>query len=283
MGGLGNQMFQFACGRALAHRHSVELKLDHSFLENRKHQEGFTYRNYELNAFGINLRINDIELKKVQIMRYISKILTMQHYYKYVEEKDPYRANIIFPNYPKLYLSGYFQSEKYFAEISEIIQRDFTFIKPQSEYQNLINYIGEIENPISVLIRRDDFIKLKGDFLLKMEYYKRAIDIIKSEVRNPHFLIFTIGDTKWVKEHFKVDADFEIVENENPDLRGFEKMRLISLCKHNIIANSSFGWWGAWLNKNNEKIVVVPKKWLNDEIMDKKIMENRIPDKWIKL
>lgn len=283
MGGLGNQMFQYACGRALAIKHGVELKLDHSFLEDRKRGDKFTYRDYELNAFGIDRKASQEELNKIKFMSKLANVFGVPWGYKVIEENNPYEATTKFPNYSNLYLSGYFQSEAYFLTIEQTVRDDFTFVQPKNEYQYLIDHIGRLANPVGLLIRRDDYVSLKGEMTLKMDYYKKAVDIVKTKVPNPLFLIFTIGDTNWAKEQFRDDCNFEIVENANPNLCGFEKMRLMSLCKHNIIANSSFGWWGAWLNKNPNKVVITPKKWVNDKKADELLSKNRIPSKWIQI
>ena len=116
-----------------------------------------------------------------------------------------------------------------------------------------------------------------------MNYYKSAIEYINLKISDPYFFVFTIGDTSWTKENFKEFENTEIVENDNPDLKGFEKMRIMSLCKHNIIANSSFGWWSAWLNENPNKIVIAPKKWIDNEEINQKISKYRLPQSWIKI
>jgi len=182
-----------------------------------------------------------------------------------------------------LVINGYFQSELYFENSINSIKSSFKFVEPSLEYEDLINKIRKQINSVSILIRRDDYLKFNDDHLLTIDYYNSAIDYIKSFLPNPYFFIFTIGDTNWTKENFKDLANAEIIENENPNLVGFEKMRMMSICENNIIANSSFGWWSAWLNENPNKIVIAPQNWINIESINSKISTNRYPKNWIKI
>ena len=280
MGGMGNQMFQYACGKALSIKHGVPLILDHSYLE-RKQPKNITKRNYELSAFGIELKASKYLLFKIYFSSFLTRILSHKFFYKIINEISPYEANTKFPYYNNLIINGYFQSEQYFLKICDIIRSDFIFTNPNPKYNELINFINSLETPVSVLVRRDDYINLSDDSLLSIEYYNESIDYISSKVQNPCFLVFTIGDTAWVKENLKSDKKIIFIENENPDLKGFEKMRLMSLCKHNIIANSSFGWWSAWLNSFQSKIVVAPQKWSSNLNINTQILKNRLPKTWI--
>lgn len=282
MGGMGNQMFQYACGKALSIKHGVPLILDHSYLE-RNQPNYITKRNFELSAFGIDLRASKFLLFKIYISSFISKILSFGNFYKIVNEVSPYDANTIFPNYPNLVINGYFQSDLYFENVINSIKSSFKFVEPSFEYQDLIIKIRKQTNSVSILIRRDDYLNFNDDHVLTIDYYNSAINYIKSILPNPYFFIFTIGDTNWTKENFKDLANAEIIENENPNLVGFEKMRMMSICENNIIANSSFGWWSAWLNENPNKIVIAPQKWINIESINSKISTSRYPKNWIKI
>jgi hypothetical protein len=139
------------------------------------------------------------------------------------------------------------------------------------------------ENSVGVLVRRDDFISSNLDQTVDLNYFKRAFNEIKSKLSNPFFFVFTIGDTDWSKNLLKFDDNIEIVENDTVEMQGFDKMRLMSLCKHNIIANSSFGWWSAWLNENPNKIVIYPEKWHYDDDVNTEILRDRFPKDWIKI
>ena len=282
MGGMGNQMFQFACGKALSIKHRVPLILDHSYLE-KKLPKNITKRNYELSAFGIDSKASKYLIFKIYFFNLLSRIINFKDSYTIVNEISPYEANTKFPDYHNLVINGYFQSESYFENYSNIIKSCFKFIDPSFEYNSLIDKIRNQKNSVSILIRRDDYLNLNHDHVLSINYYNSSIAYIKQILPESFFFIFTIGDTLWTKENFKNMENSEIIENENPNLIGFEKMRLMSLCSNNIIANSSFGWWAAWLNDNPNKIVIAPKNWVNIESINSKISNNRYPKNWIKI
>ena len=142
------------------------------------------------------------------------------------------------------------------------------------------SYILGINNSVSVLVRRDDFVLINEENVLNENYYIKAFNYLRSKVANPTFVIFTIGDTGWAHEKFSNFNDCIVIENENPNLFGFEKLNLMTLCKHSIIANSSYGWWGGLLNLNPNKIVVAPSKWDSDLVINSLILTNRIPSDW---
>jgi len=253
-GGLGNQMFQYACGKALACRHATALALDHTFLENRTPRENFTYRSYALGIFGINLRLPPQKLA----------ILLTSH--KIVEEKNfPPSAPELEPD-RKLYLRGYFQNERYFLSAAGIIREDFRFPAAASDGNaEFFAALREAEAPVSIHVRRGDFLTVSnGKFhaLCQEDYYRQAVDIIKAHVARPTFFIFSVDDPEWAKNVFtQLNINFFLVENAASAQYAYEDMHMMSLCKHNIIANSSFSWWGAWLNQNPHKIVIGPKSW----------------------
>ena len=167
------------------------------------------------------------------------------------------------------YISGYFQSEKYFFDIKDEVIKSFSFNENTKKAgmnllaQNGVTLEGET---VSVHIRRGDYLKFPGVYgnICTEEYYDRAIKYICEQVSNPRFLIFS-NDTDWCEEWVKKypELDMRLIKGTDEDT-GYIDMYLMSLCKHNIVANSSFSWWGAYLNRNSEKLVIAPKKWLNN-------------------
>jgi hypothetical protein len=292
-GGLGNQMFQYACGRALSSKHNVPLFLDHSFLEDKSLKEDFTYRDYELNAFNIDKRIEKSQLKQLGLSKAFNKpyetVLSLRRVlsgYRYFSQKGHGIDERICKVEPKVYLAGYFQSDYYFKGYENVIRNDFIFISTaKDENKFLINKISNTENPIALHVRRGDFLTLGGGKVhgtCTPEYYRNAVDIIRAKVTNPTFFIFSVDDPEWVIQNLKIDVQFEVIGNDNIGQNGFENMRLMSLCKHNIIANSSFSWWGAWLNNNPQKIVIAPKQWFGDNVRNSQV--NRItPNNWYRI
>ena len=283
-GGLGNQMFQYAFYLSLK-QYQIKVYCDKSIIVNQKAHNG-----YELeNIFNIKSTNNFT-------IFFILKILyTLKHRFKInidflrkigfnlIEDTIPsiYNQNFINSNYTyNLYL-GYWQSEKYFINIQNQIKQTFSFNKNKLSPNTLkcLNDILSTKNSVSIHVRRGDFlspkfIKLHGN-ICTLEYYEKAIDIINKKNPNPHFYIFS-DDSEWVKKNLRIQNCTYITFNKNQD--SWQDMFLMSQCKHNILANSSFSWWGAWLNSYENKIVIAPKQFLN--IGDSKDL---IPDSWIKI
>jgi Glycosyl transferase family 11 len=179
------------------------------------------------------------------------------------------------------YLMGYWQSEQYFADIANIIREDFTFKLPMSQQNaELAKQINQV-NAVSLHIRRGDYANNPETMatygLCSLDYYKEAIRYIVERVNAPHFFIFS-DDINWVKNNLKIDYPYQYVDH-NHGTESYNDMRLMSLCKHHIIANSSFSWWGAWLNRNPEKLVVAPQKWFANELN----VDDLFPRGWITL
>jgi hypothetical protein len=192
---------------------------------------------------------------------------------------NPYDPNIL--RTPKsVCLQGYWQSEKYFAEISTIIVREFALKDPPyQEDQKLAEKIQGTES-VSIHFRRGDYTTQAGRALfvnLDMDYYLNSIRAITEKTENPHFFVFS-DDPDWVEENFHVQYPMTIVDHNRS--RAWEDLRLMSMCKHNIIANSSFSWWGAWLNRNPEKLVFAPSRWFSDASFDTRDL---IPNDWCKV
>jgi len=289
IGGLGNQMFQYALGRRIAYLNDETLKLDLSGFET------YDLHNYSLNHFNICEDIatkNEIRSFKGSNNRYLEHIIRMMNrnglYLPYTQKGRPiYERSIdydssILDNTADIYLDGYWQSEKYFKEIEEIIRNDFT-IKTPPDPQN-VKTADEIRSTeaICIHVRRGDYVSNPTTYqsigLCPLDYYYRAIDYITSKVENPHYFVFS-NDPSWTRQNIQIDAPTTYICN-NPPEKNFEDLRLMTLCKHFIIANSSFSWWGAWLSSNERKIVIAPAVWFkgiryNDD--------DRLPKEWIRL
>lgn len=288
-GGLGNQMFQYAFGRAMAIMLQTELKLDCNWFDTI--EEGDTVRHYELDCFGLktlfatNDEIERIKGKEFQlpniIKRIIKKLELFQKESYFVEKFYHCDSSIEFCK-DNTYFEGYWQSYLYFDTITDIIKKDFlSNHKMQSNDIILSNQIRDT-NSISLHIRRGDYVSNSNATsyhgVSSLDYYYEAIQYIKEKVVNPVVYLFS-DDINWVKENLKIDLPIVFVENRDPK-RPFDDIYLMHLCKHNIIANSSFSWWGAYLNENSEKIVIAPKKWFNDPSIN---TEDLIPRNWIRM
>jgi hypothetical protein len=275
MGGLGNQMFQYAFAKSLSIRYNKKLIIDNTLLNKLKKNPEITPREYELNAFGI--KYTNPFLLKIYLffLKFIKKSLV------YIKEENPYEfKNINLISNKDYLITGYFQSHKYFYSINNNINYYFSFKPLHSSYLSLQNLILGLKNSVSVLVRRDDFLFLNDQNVLDENYYYNSFELIKTKIKNPTFIIFTIGDTAWTNEKFSKLNNCIIIENHIPKLIGYEKLYLITLCDHNIIANSSYGWWGAHLNNNPKKVIIAPRKWDSDINTNTLILQNRLPSNW---
>ncbi len=294
-GGLGNQMFQYAIGRHLAYLNRTDLRLDISSYNNQNKND--TPRKYSLSYFNI---IEDFstkkDIKKMKLPNMATKNIFLRIYRKIfrgLEAKKPLhkRTYIREPYFGfcvdilkikgNVYLSGNWQNEKYFKDIDNIIRKDFTLKNKSNNYIKLANQILNTDNSISLHVRRGDYVhnKKTNEYhgICSLNYYKKAINIIASKINLPTFFVFS-DDIKWVKKNIK--TRYPIVFISGNYLKDYEELILMSKCKYNIIANSSFSWWGAWLNNNPDKVVIAPKKWFQAAT---RINDNPCPENWIKI
>ena len=282
-GGLGNQLFQYAFGRALSIKNKCQLKLDISSYQN------YEWHDYSLRPFSIRENFadkSDCELLKGEKFSFVRKIKQNIFNNKkfYYSEKD-LRFNEKYKNLANpAYISGYWQSEKYFKQVEEIIRNEFKIVIPPSKpNQNLIKKI-EKENAISLHVRRGNYANIKHVNKVHgtspLSYYNDAIKVLIPKIPDPVFYIFS-DDIEWAKKNLIINNETVFVDFNN-STTDFEDMRLMSMCKHHIIANSTFSWWGAWLNDSKSKIVIAPKIWFNDVNMNNQTA-NLIPSNWIRM
>lgn len=286
MGGLGNQMFQYSLGRVLSERLLLQVKYDTSWFLNIP--EGDTKRQYELSHF--QLKVQEATSQEICLVtgyqkflpRKIIKLFHSSAFSQYFQEQSfNYNANIWKIGHNK-YLEGYWQSFRYFESFESLIKKDFTF-HPFSDDRNLI-IAKHIMNSlaVSVHIRRGDYIvnsktkSFHGN--LPMEYYYTAIRQMVQDLKNPHFFIFS-DDITWVKKNFHIPYEVTYVDCNSND-KAFNDMHLMSLCKHYIIANSTFSWWGAWLGNFEDKKIIAPRQWFKEATLDTKDL---IPFNWTQL
>lgn len=280
MGGLGNQMFQYAFGRAHGEQCSYDLSWFEKTLANK--DTSVTFRKYALDVFALSLAVankNDCTQlkKKSHIPKIIRRFIGSPKYPYIIQEKKPSFDSELLKKRKHAYYEGYFQCEKYFLPIREQILKDFTLALPFNEAnQHVLQQIQQ-SNAISLHVRRGDYVKLQARYrLCSLDYYKNAIKIISSNVNNPHFFVFS-DDMDWVKDNLPIPHMHTFVDI-NSAHEGHFDIELMKHCKHNIIANSSFSWWGAWLNQHPSKIIIAPRRWFANGC---KI--DIVPDQWIQL
>ncbi len=264
-------MFQYSIGRDLAFATKSELKIDISEFRN------YPLRSYQLSDFNIQACIateEDIRKVKKKYLKWFNK--------KIVREKNfKFDAGILKLS-GDLLLEGYWQSYKYFDGISEIIKKDFSLKNAMSESYNLI--AEEIYNTdsVSIHIRRGDYVQNKKTNryhgVCSPQYYIDAANYIEKKVSTPFFYVFS-DDPSWVETDFKIPFKYKLVAGiKNQTCQ--QDLMLMSYCKHNIIANSTFSWWAAWLNSNSSKIVIAPQKWFGNNMIE---TTDLIYDDWIRI
>lgn len=286
MGGLGNQMFQYAAGKALALKNDCELKLDVEFLLDRTNKpKNFIARNYDLDIFKLQVAIaTSEEIKKIipqKQSRVLSKILKPIFGFSgnYLKQPGFGFYNNFFEHSCPLYLDGYWQSEKFFKRFEPVIREDFEFKYPIPEQSlQLAKKISET-NSICVNIRRGDFVNNELHGVLGLDYYQDAERIITNKIKQPAYFIFS-DDIYWCKNNISFEAPTEFIEHIHAGKKFNTYLQLMILCNHFIIPNSSFGWWAAWLNNNPSKIVIAPQKWFNNGPKD---TQDLVPDNWIRI
>ncbi|MFZ2805450.1 MAG: alpha-1,2-fucosyltransferase [Desulfosalsimonadaceae bacterium] len=288
-GVLGNQLFQYATGRMLSLKHNAELTVDLSFINSKLQWSSLaTFRKYELDAFELpvlkrNLFIKGKFLYPFSKSEYwLRKRMAHFQYYDIQEDNSGFDLSVLHAP-DNSYLEGFFQSEKYFHSIRDIIRNDLRFKQPLSGKNSALSDQIRQTNSISIHYRRGDYVSL-GKNLQKYgitgnEYYAKAMAYIVSSVKNPVFYIFS-DNPDWVRQNVKTNHSFHIMDRNLDTDTSYIDMHLMSLCQHNIICNSTFSWWGAWLNSNPGKKVIAPARWLADPSIN---AGHILPDSWIKL
>lgn len=273
-GGLGNQIFQYIFGVSKAKELGVDVAFDMNFF--KKHSKR---RPYMMGIFGVESKENkDFRAplywtfrKAIKGNKFLGLNIYKETAFSYEEKSEKIVDNT--------FVEGFFQSVKYFDD--EIV-KNLNWKAPISSKTQEIEEDMKDKNAVSIHIRRGDYVNkaiYKEMFNeLTVEHYKKAIEIIKEKVENPVFYVFS-DDPEWAKNNLGIEATFP---SHNSNYDSWQDMYLMSKCKHNIIANSSFSFWGAMLNKNENKIVIAPKKWFNDDSIENST-KDIYPDNWIKL
>lgn len=271
VGGLGNQMFQYAYAKALQQK-GYEVKIDISAFETYKLHGGYQLDKYNIDLDSSTKDENNKFYKNTFCFKVLKKIgIDLS---KLIKEKSLLFDKKLLEIQDNNYLDGYFQCENYFKNIREIILKQFTINKEISNYsKDIENKIKNSQNSCSLHIRRGDFINninisIHGTCDLK--YYKDAMKYLEEKVGSMDYFIFS-DDIEWVKENLAIQNAIYIDSQENRIPH--EDIYLMNLCTYNIIANSSFSWWGAWLNQNEKKIVLAPKKWFADDKLEEQSKE----------
>ena len=282
-GGLGNQLFQYAAGRRLAHILCAELVLDLNWYAHIPSSD--TPRIYELSHYPIHARTTTSGESlwcRLHDGRLLRRLSLLPRRWRHCREKSFAFEPLFLDLSDNTYLDGYWQSYHYFEDVSDLIRAELMPIVSFSVQDNKVATLIAAENAVSVHVRRGDYVTnqtaLGHHGLCSLDYYNEALERMLLYVARPHFFIFS-DDPAWTRENLRLPGPATFVNHNGPDT-AFQDLRLMSLCNHQITANSSFSWWGAWLNQYPEKMVIAPKRWFNQTSHD---TSDLLPDSWIKL
>jgi len=289
VGGLGNQLFQYASAKQLSIFLGQELYLDLNFFD--------TYNNpdvFRLDKYNVNYKIAKQEeitrLKRLTLTGLGTKV------YRRLFKKPLYKngtyhfdSNWIYKNdwnklkkHKDIYLSGYFAREAFFYEIEDLLKKEFT-LKDELNKENkqMLDIINSVD-AVMLHVRRGDYVDNNFFVSQPLSYYKNGIQKIEEKVKNPVFFIFS-DDLKWTRENLHINNETHYV-NINDGKTDYMELVLMSSCRHAIIANSTFSWWGAWLINNQNKIVIAPEKWYTNPKRQAWHFKNKVYQKgWQKL
>jgi hypothetical protein len=277
-GGLGNQIFQYSVARHLAILNNTNLFFDIDLLSGESTQN---CRSFELEVFNIAGEVLD---REKHFSEEISR--TGNGQFVQVHEKEVFHFDeSILKLRGNINLEGYWQSEKYFSGIRDTLLLEF-IIKEQINKKNkkILDLINKC-NSVCFHVRRGDYVTNPHTFsnhgLCSLKYYENATSLIVRNVQNPQFFIFS-DDPAWCKLNLTFVSPSHVIDI-NPPNKGYLDLILMTYCKHFIIANSSFSWWGAWLSDNKNKIVIAPKQWFKKENKWNDYTKDLLPNDWIQI
>lgn len=288
IGGLGNQMFQYAAGRAAALRCGAALKLDLSGFD------AYFKRRYELGTFPIQATVaSDVDLARFgrsskdqsprldrvrRLLRVGARAGPWPTYRERHFHFDPAVTQLRAP----VYLDGYWQSQKYFSDWAQVLRREFTPVAPLEPENAALAARIDAVNAVSLHVRRGDYANEPTTHryhgICSRDYYERAVEYIDNRVQAIHLFVFS-DDQEWTRGNLRFGRPASFVDTNSAD-RGYRDMQLMARCRHHILANSSFSWWGAWLNPSREKIVIAPRRWFDAGANDTRDL---IPESWVRL
>lgn len=269
-GGLGNQLFQYALARKFKEKGIKKVALDISYFHPLK-QISVTHRDYLLHNYNI-------ELKNLGFLGTILRKLKTDilKTLKTIHNQKSFQYDEIVLKSDNCYLVGNWANPQYFTELESILRKEITLRGPISDSMQAVQKLINDSESVFIHVRRGDYLKYPEKFvLLPVSYYEEAIDIIRKKLNNPTFFIFS-DDLDFVKENLAKAVGENVVWVGDFGLRDYEELILMSKCHHGIIANSTFSWWGAYLNANKHKIIIAPKEFR----VDKVDCRGLIPEDW---
>lgn len=280
-GGLGNQLFQYATARRLALQHSCSLVIDPYWFEHPRTDE--TPRQLEFNHYPVVMRQ---ATRREQMLwapmrfrgaRFLQPLLPL-----HVVREHGFGVNPeVLSAPPNSYLIGFWQSEAYFADIRDQLLTELSPVVPPGPEDLRVIERMQHGDAVSVHVRRGDYVSLASASayhgLCSLDYYHKAIQHIVERVENPTLFVFS-DDPAWTKANLHSPFPTHYVDH-NSACNAFQDLRLMSLCRHHILANSSFSWWGAWLSRSTDGLVIAPERWYAVV----RPTPDLIPSRWIRM
>ncbi len=295
-GGLGNQLFQYAVARAISIKLNRKLLLDDSWyrdihsLDDQSDPNATTIRDFLLNYFNIQSHvISKIHLKWIKGLEIRSKY---SNFFKFLldgplnnlsfEKIDNNNFSLtVIEESPNVYLTGYWQNNDIIEEYKNLISNELLLKYPLSTKNEIYFKSITSTNSVAIHFRRGDYISKpntrKVHASCSKNYYYNSIEYLQKKNNDLHYFIFS-DDITWAKDNLTFNNNTTFIDNEEP---AYEHLYLMSQCKHQITANSTFSWWAAWLNRNKDKIIITPKYWYYDKHLNNTVI--RIPKEWIKI
>ncbi len=276
-GGAGNQLFQYAAGRMLADHLGTDLALDRRYMVLWDNTRADCFPNYANTRF-----VEDVPLPPSKFDGALRYVLwrAFGRVPRFRREAGLGFNEGFFETPDDSYLHGYWQSERYFDIGAERLRADLALTAPlNTANQAMADAIGAADVAVSVHVRRGDYLGDGGFAACPPEYYSAAVRRLSEEIGKSLTCFVFSNDPVWARDNLALGAETVVVDI-NDETAGHFDMHLQSLCDHNIIANSTFSWWGAWLNANSDKRVIAPKTWFAP---GKPVNSDICPDSWIRL
>lgn len=280
IGGLGNQMFQYAAGRALAKRLDVDLYIDRRAFED-----------YQTHAFGLQhfaAKLLDAAPRNLPGLQRESRLNRWLRPFsggavKVVVESAFTFDPAILALSDGTYIDGYWQSEQYFVDVVQTIRDDFRIATlPSAENKEWMEKIRSVLS-VSLHVRRGDYVSNTSASAVHgtcdLDYYRRSVNEVAQRVGSDIELFVFSDDPDWVAENLRLQYPAHFVRHNNADT-SYEDLRLMSACRHHIIANSTFSWWGAWLDPRLDSVVVAPQQWFRTDKLDARDL---VPARWVRV
>ena len=287
LSGLGNQLFQYAAGLYFADRYKGKLLViqepDEGTLSHGKYSRPFLLSRFQITSpFRLKNRLDHLMLSQgprgLKVSAPLKALGRIAVRHETRELRSHFIEDLVLPSGVRtLYISGFWQAYQYAEAVAPQLRKELRLREPANGNNlRLLEQIDAAPVSVSLHMRRGDYtLAAEGNIALPLDYYHRAIDLIRRQFVDPVFFIFS-DDIEFARKTLPAGIRKVFVEG-NDDFSSHEDLRLMAACQHHIIANSSFSWWGAWLNPNSEKVVVAPRHWL---LSPESAYANLLPPAW---